>query len=116
MRVGSAYVLLSGFSASGLWAELCETAACISAVLTSMLESQFGEVLQQRRLGKVEASQASRALLAMSPSSNAVRNAQRLAARTAAQRKALQQLRNTQGPRCRPGVAERAQVTESAMT
>ena len=60
-----------------------------------MLESQFGEVLQQRRLGKVEASQASWALLAMSPSSNAVRNAQRLAARTAAQRKALQQLRNT---------------------
>ncbi|OLQ09605.1 Calcineurin subunit B [Symbiodinium microadriaticum] len=60
-----------------------------------MLESQFGEVLQQRLLGKVEASQASRALLAMSPSSNAVRNAQRLAARTAAQRKALQQLRNT---------------------
>ena len=60
-----------------------------------MLESQFGEVLLQRRLGKVEASQASWALLAMSPSSNAVRNAQRLAARTAAQRKALQQLRNT---------------------
>ena len=42
-----------------------------------------------------EASQTSRALLAMSPSSNAVRNAQRLVARTAAQRKAVQQLRNT---------------------
>ena len=49
-----------------------------------------------------EASQASRALLAMSPSSNAVRNAQRLVARTAAQRKAVQQLRNIDWT-CRSG-------------